>query len=168
MCVFCLVMQRAWAGNPSFSVAPAISSSENPYQIIIEKNAFHLNPVPVPPPYEPPNPKLPEIKISGFVVNSGHVRALFACIPKSPKEPELYYSLAEGERDGILQLVKIHLDEQTADIINSGVPMRLTMQENGFQLPAAKNPDHLAGAAQRQIPTPPAIPQMRGYTVPHG
>jgi hypothetical protein len=161
-------MQKTWAGNPSSDEAPAMSSSDNPYHVIIERNPFRLNPVPVPPPYEPPKPQLPEIKISGFVVNSGHVRALFACIPKIPKEPKLYYSLAEGERDGILQLVKIHLDEQAADIINSGVPMRLTLQENGFQLPAAKNPDHLAGAAQRQIPTPPAIPQMRGYTVPRG
>jgi hypothetical protein len=31
--------------------------------------------------------------------------------------------------------------------------MQLTMQDNGFQAPSAKTPDHLASTLQRQVPT---------------
>lgn len=152
LCVCCLAVQKTWAGNPSSRPTSGTSSSDNPYRVIFERNVFHLNPQPIPVPYEPPPPPLPDIKICGFVVEAGHARALFACVPKDAKQPELYYDLTEGERDGILQLVKIHLAEQAAEVINSGVPMTLTLRENGFGVPAVKPGGHVAGGAQRPAP----------------
>jgi len=108
---------------------------------------------------------LPEIKICGFVVTGNHVRALFASVPKTAKEAGVYYDLSEGQSDGILRLQKINLDEQEAEVVNSGVPMRLTMRENGFKVA----PPSLATVPGPVKPVvSPALPLPPGLAVPHG
>jgi hypothetical protein len=174
LCLCCLAVHKGWASRPpskgaglaSSGANGAATSAANPYAAISKRNIFHLNPEPAPPRQEPPPADLPAIKICGFMVNAGHVRALFASVPKNAREPQRYYDLSEGEADGILQLVKIHLDKEAAEVINSGVPMRLTMQENGFQAPSAKSGNALTGTAPRQIPGPPPLPQPGGPAVP--
>ena len=143
----------------------------------MRRNVFAIVPRPVAPPVQAPPPVLPDIKISGFVVNGPHVRALFALVPKSPKDDLVYYDLSEGQSDGILQLSKINLDEQAADIVNSGVPMRLSLRENGFKVTvvsppaaAAKLPGSIVVGTPASMPTPPMPPPPvlpPGFISPH-
>jgi hypothetical protein len=134
-------------------VVAAGTPGENPYQVIVQRNVFGLNPEPLPAQVEPAKPDLPEIKLSGFVEVGGSVRALFALMPKDTKGEPLYYNLAEGESDGILQVVKIDFNQQEAEIINSGTPMRLTMKQNGFSEAPPKDVAHSPVELPRQIPT---------------
>src|SRR5690348_9492501 len=72
-------------------------SDSNPYSAIVKANVFQLK--------EPPAParrdeaalvNLPKINITGFRKREGEpLRALFATVPKDPKEPPKYFNLAE-------------------------------------------------------------------------
>jgi hypothetical protein len=118
--------------------ADVLKDRSNPYGMIVERNIFHLNPEPPPPEPDVEKPDLPVIKISGFVKVGSRTRALFARVPKGPKDSWSYFNLAEGERDGILELVKISPDEKEAEVINSGTRMMLTVKDDGFSPAAAK------------------------------
>jgi hypothetical protein len=161
VCFCCVALQKIPAAELlGKHDAAAATPLENPYQVIVERNVFALNPEPQPAPVEPPKPDLPDIKLSGFVEVGGSVRALFASMPKNPKEQPLYYNLAQGETDGILQVVKIDFNHQEADIINSGTPMRLTMKQDGFKETPSKVVAHNPVANPRQFPSarPPMVP----------
>ena len=138
----------------------------NTYEAILTRNAFGLVPRPLPPEVTPPPPVLPDIKICGFVVTSNRVNALFAAVPKTPKERETYFDLTEGQTDGPLQLLKIHLDQQEADVVNSGVPMRLSMSENGFKvLPVIPSPPP-APTKPGLVPSVPLPPGFAATSLP--
>lgn len=119
----------------------AASSAENPYAVIGERNVFHLNPPPIPPPPEAPKTELPDIKLSGFLKIGKTTHALFVYTPKDKKEPPIYYDLVDGEKQGILEVVKIREDEEEVEVINSGTPTTLNLKENSLEskAPVAAN-----------------------------
>jgi hypothetical protein len=114
------------------TLAAAADDPANPYSVIVERNVFHLNPPPPPPEAEKPKVDLPVIKITGFVNIGNQSKALFVSQPKDKKDEPTYYSLAEGEKSGTLELVKIHPGEEGVDIINDGVPATLTVKDNSL------------------------------------
>jgi len=135
----------------------------NPYAVIAERNVFHLNPPPPPPSVEDTAPKadLPVIKITGIAEISGKVRAFFVTQPKDPKEPPTYFSLAEGEREGILEVVRIYAAEQKIDIVNSGKAETLTFKDDALAKNEGTPPPGAARAAGGgPQKTPPAVPAM--------
>jgi hypothetical protein len=155
--------------GPLQESAPNISSkSANPYAIIVERNMFALRPVPPPPEPEVQKPDLPDIKISGFITIAHRRHALFAEVPKNPKEHWTFFNLAEGEREGILELLKISPDEKEAEIVNSGTRVTLTVEDNGFKSsPPAKTAPGGPNLRQRALwhPSPPNQP-VNNYSPP--
>ena len=113
------------------------------YAVISDRNVFHLNPIPPPPAADATNADLPVVKLSGFIEISHKMRALFSSTTKHAKSEPIYYNLAEGEKTGILELVKIHYHEGIVDIINSGTPMSLNVKEDSLAAKAPSAP--LAG-----------------------
>jgi hypothetical protein len=102
----------------------------NPYSVISERNVFHLNPIPPPPAEEPKKEDLPEIKLSGFLKIGKSTHALFSSRPKDKKDGPIYYDLVDGEKEGILEVVKIHEDRGEVDILNSGTPGTLSLKND--------------------------------------
>jgi hypothetical protein len=123
-------------GGPRAAAQSAEDS--NPYAIISERNVFHLNPPPPPAPVETKKEELPEIKLSGFLRIGKTTHALFSCKPKDNKDGPIYYDLADGEKQGILEVVKIHDDKGAVEIINSGTAATLTLKEDSIKEAPAK------------------------------
>ena len=71
------------ASEPSAVPAPAgDAEAVNPYLVIVERNAFRLNPPPPPPAPPSKEAELPTVKFSGIVVNRGHTNVLLAVSSK--------------------------------------------------------------------------------------
>ena len=152
--------------------AAVANDDSNPYAVISERNVFHLNPVPPPePPPEAPKPDLPKIKLSGFLRIGQKTHALFSCAPKDKKEEPIYYNLTDGEKDGILEVVKIHQDKGEVDIINSGTPATLSLKSDTLE-PTAPAPAKgaLAKAQHSEAPKssggPEHMPGRSAYRFP--
>ncbi|MDB6057431.1 MAG: hypothetical protein JWO95_1275 [Verrucomicrobiales bacterium] len=109
----------------------------NPYSAIVHANVFHLTEPPKPQPKEDPAIlNLPKVNITGFRKRDGEpLRALFATVPKDPKEAAKYFNLAEGEKEDILELKRIDPDQESVDVIIAGTPTTLTVKSNSFVLP---------------------------------
>jgi hypothetical protein len=140
-------------------------TSSNPYSIISERNVFHLNPPPPPPEPEKPKVDLPVFKLSGFCKIGSKTRALFSSASSKKEEGWSYYSLAEGEREGNLEVVKIDEAQGTVDILNSGTPATLSVKEDSLT-PAAPAPAPAvatAWAAGRPGLPLPGMPSRRPF-----
>jgi hypothetical protein len=136
----------------------------NPYSIISERNVFHLNPPPPPPNPDDDKPKedLPVIKITGIVDLGGKTRALFVSQPKNGKDAPTYFNLAEGEREGILEVVKIDSADQKVDVINSGKPSTLTMKDDSLAKSEGTPPPAAPGPGQPPVNRPGGPPPFPG------
>lgn len=167
--------------------APADEQQDtNPYASIIRANVFHLQDPPKP--IEKPNEvllNLPKVNITGFRKREGEpLRALFASVPKDPKESPSYFNLAEGEKDGILELKHIDPDQESVEVILAGTPTTLTVKSNSFVQPIVipkggipgqpmPNPGIVARPPMAPVPTPapvaqPANPYSGGVIVAGG
>jgi hypothetical protein len=145
-CLFLLAQ-----GWPTAAAVP--DDDSNPYAVISERNVFHLNPIPPPPAPETPKADLPEIKLSGFLRIGKTQHALFSCTPKDKKDGPIYYDLADGEKEGILEVVKIHDDRGEVDIVNSGTPLTLSLKNDTLE-PKETAPKKGAEAASAGPPGP--------------
>jgi len=128
----CLLLVPSGLAAPDDPAARNSDEGANPYAVICDRNVFHLNPIPPAPAPVVSNADSPVVKLSGFIEIGHKMRALFSSMPKQGKGETIYYNLAEGEKTGILQLVKIHYPEGVVDIINSGTPMSLNVKEDGL------------------------------------
>ena len=141
----------------AFAAAEAVSAEANPYTVISDRNIFRLNPPP--PPTNTDASKtadLPKVILTGFVGKGTLMKVLMAIPPKDNKDPTFYLSLAPGEADHQVELVKIHLDKEEVEIINSGTPETLSVKSNSYASigsPAARPP---GGGA-------PGVPGMPGF-----
>jgi len=105
-------------------------------------NVFHLTDPPKP--VEKPDAvllTLPKVNITGFTRRSDEpIHALFATVPKDPKEPAKYFRLTEGEKEDILQVIRIHPEQDAVDVIIAGTPVTLTTKSNSFIQPLPAPP----------------------------
>ncbi len=118
---------------PDATDAPPLQD-DNPYSAIVRGNVFRLTEPPKPQAKEDPAIlNLPKVNITGFRRREGEpVRALFATVPKDPKESPKYFNLAEGEKEDILELKKIDPNQESVDVIIAGTPTTLTVKSNSF------------------------------------
>jgi hypothetical protein len=127
----CVVLARSGAAGPFVPVTDDPNEASKTFAVISDRNIFHLNPIPIPPP-EQPKIELPLIKLSGFFRQGRHTRALFCSLPKDKKDEPAYYNLSEGEKSGFLELVKIDYDKGEVEVINSGTRMTLNLKDDGL------------------------------------
>lgn len=145
---------------PTFS-----EDASNPYSVISERNVFHLNPPPPPPEPEKTKADLPVIKLSGFFKVGARTRALFSSMPKKKEDRWTYYNLAEGEKEGVLEVVKIDEADGKVDIMNSGTRATLTLKDDTVAPMAAAAPP--APSEGQKLPLP-GMPARRPFPAPGG
>ena len=146
----------------AMALTDAAGGDANPYAVISDRNVFHLNPPPIIAPPEEKPVEVPKVYFSGFLKMGNTTRVLFSmpATAKDPKAVTKYFSLAPGERDDPLELVKMDPDKGEVEIINTGRAMTLTLKSNSIVAAAAPNPA-AAGAppmGHRPVPTPTAMP----------
>ena len=115
----------------------ATSTSGSPYQGIIERNVFGLKPPPPPPDPAANRPPPPKIILQGFTTFGGVKRALLkAQMPPKPGEPpkgEQGFVLAEGQRDGDIEVLEIDTEARTVKVNDFGTITNLNFENNGIK-----------------------------------
>jgi hypothetical protein len=133
--------------------------SANPYQGIVDRNVFGLKP---PAPIQKPEPKpsdLPPITLTGMTTILSSKRALLNVQP--PGKPLQSFILAEGQRDGDIEVLEIDEKAGSVKVSQGGTIIPLTFEKNGPKLPASVAAP--AGPAGSAAPTPIAY----GSPLPH-
>jgi hypothetical protein len=151
---------RAVTGAAATDGPPGTSDGSfdgsNPYAVITDRNIFHLNPPP--PPVSDADKKakeVPKVFLNGIVSVGDDVRVLFSIPPKDNKSQTAYFKLGLGERDDVLELVRIHPNRQEVDVLVNGTPVTLSMLSNSLAAaPGGK-------AAPAAAPSPPGGPRGR-------
>jgi len=149
------------------SAAIAIGAdSGNPYQAIVDRNVFGLKPPPPPGKPEEKKVDLPPITLTGITTILGNKRALMNV--QSPGKPPNSLILAEGQREGEIEVLEIDEKAGSVKINQSGTVVSLNFEKNGAKLPAAVpavmpvpgqvNPVAAAGTPQAPIPYVPGAP----------
>jgi len=146
--------------------AETTPGDSNPYAIISERNAFHLNPPPPPPaPEAPKPPDLPAVKLSGFQKIGDHMKVYLAIPAKDPKDTA-YLSLQQGEKGSDVEIVAIRADKGEVDILNTGTPQTLNLLSNGFAVSGgAPAPARVNGGFMHHMPGMP-VPQPTAIVPP--
>ena len=115
-------------GLASGAGAAALS---NPYRLIAERNAFGLRPVP-PVTVQKAAPRLPNVILTGITTILKGKRALlkieFPPTPPTPAKPR-YCILAEGQREGPVEVLEINEHTSKVKVNNSGTVMTITFSK---------------------------------------
>src|SRR3974390_2908836 len=127
-------------------LAPGFARAEvadNPYSGIVVRNVFNLRPPPRPEDNLPPPQAPPKITLTGITDILGNKRALMKTqMVLAPGKPATEQSLilAEGQRDGEIEVLSI--DEQTATVkvSNHGVVQELNFDKDAIKLATASAP----------------------------
>jgi hypothetical protein len=110
----------------------------NPYSVISDRNIFHLNPPPPPPSADDAKPpELSKVMLTGIMKKHDSLEVFLAIPPKDNKETTLYLSLAPGEKQHEVELVRVRYDKGEVDIINGGTPETLSVKSNSYASTAA-------------------------------
>jgi len=117
-------------------------SSGSPYLGIVERNVFGLKPPPPPPDPAANKPPPPKIFLQGITTFGGIKRALFkAQMPPKAGEPpkgEQSFILAEGQRDGDMEVVAIDANPPGSVKVNAfDTIITLDFEHNGIKTVAA-------------------------------
>jgi hypothetical protein len=132
------------AGLALCTAANAVTSesSGSPYLGIVERNVFGLKPPPPPPDPEASKPPPPRIFLQGITTFGGVKRALFkAQMPPKAGEPpkgEQSFILAEGQRDGDMEVVAIDANPPGSVKVSAfSTIITLDFEHNGIKMTAA-------------------------------
>lgn len=114
--------------------AAASASSGNPYQSIITRNVFGLNPIPVYVPQDntPPGPPPPKITLTGIMTIFGPPEALFkvAGVVRDHGPPhDESYIFTEGEMQDDVQVTSIDTNKMMVSFLNHGVKQDIGLTE---------------------------------------
>jgi hypothetical protein len=115
--------------------AAAPARGENPYESIVERNAFALKPPPPPPPpaEDPRNKKDPPAKVvlTGITILDHQKKAWFSLTEgKTPNAQPKYVSLREGQRSGDLEVLEIHEKTGEVKIAHAGENTTVALKDN--------------------------------------
>jgi hypothetical protein len=157
------VLAATW-GVPvrGFGASPA----EGPYQAIVSRNVFGLNPAPTntTEPEAPPPPL--KITLTGITTMLGNKRALLSA-QSANKQPETYI-LSEGQREAAIEVLEINETAGTVKVRNHGVEQILDFKTDGAkpQPVAAATAGVVPGKPAVTVPPPPSSPGMAPTTPP--
>ncbi len=141
----------------------AALTEDNQYQAIVQRNVFALKPPPPPPdPNAVPKVDPPNIKLQGITTILGRRQVLGKVLAKPPQQAkEQSFVLAEGEREGEVEIVSIDENSGTVKLKNHGSEFTLTMKDDAEKPPAGGTPVAFAAPG-----APPAIPGMPAVPPP--
>lgn len=126
------------------STVAAIESADIPYQDIVTRNVFALKPPPAPAPPEETKPPPSKIILTGIWTVNGKLAlmktAAEAAKPGHAAQPERYYNLHIGERDGDIEVVSIDEKAGSVTVLNAGQKEILTFEKNGVKLASTPPP----------------------------
>jgi len=114
--------------------AMAANSSSAQYNSITEGNVFRLK---APEPVQLPGPALPKIILKGIMTVCNRLAVMKVLFPAKPGEParEQSYMLAEGQRDGGIEVLQVDEKAGTVKVNNSGMVMRLSFDKESAKTP---------------------------------
>jgi hypothetical protein len=122
-----LILLPAFAWGSLFASA----ATDNPYQPIVERNIFNLQPIPTNNPAEQKPPEPPsKILPNGIMTIFGKVQVLFKVqIPPKAGQPakEQSYVMGEGERQDEIEVRKIDEKNATITFDNHGIVQTLEL-----------------------------------------
>src|SRR5271163_2541148 len=113
------------------------AADANPYSVISDRNVFHLNPPPPPPAKdEAPPVEARKLILTGLMKKHNAERdavvVFLAIPPKDAKDSMIYLTLAPGEKEHDVELVKVRFDKEEVDVINAGTPETLSVKSNSY------------------------------------
>jgi hypothetical protein len=131
----------------------------NPYQGIVDRNVFGLKPPPPPVQTAPPKPPPVKITLTGITTILGNKRVLMkapvtGAKPGAPTEQS--YILAEGQRDGDIEVLQIDEKKGEVKINNAGEIVTLDWESNGIKGAGGGAPGPAPGGAP--VPMNPFAP----------
>jgi len=136
----------------------------SPYQSIVERNVFGLKPPTPPPDPEANKPPPPKMFLQGITTFGGTKRALLkAQMPPKPGEPpkgEDSFVLAEGQREGDIEVLEINVKEGTVKVNDFGAIRTLDFEHDGIKTVTAAAVPGVAPHPVGGIPIPGAKPYM--------
>ncbi|HEV2327780.1 MAG TPA: hypothetical protein VGY56_03205 [Verrucomicrobiae bacterium] len=113
--------------------AAAVAPSGNPYESIVTRNVFGLNPIPVVTiPDAPPGPPPPKITLTGIMTIFGPTEALFkvAGVVRNHGQPhDESYIFTEGEMQDDVEVTKIDTNKMMVTFMNHGVQQDIGLTE---------------------------------------
>ncbi len=114
-------------------LAETSPADANPYSVISDRNIFHLNPPPPPPSADDAKPpELSKVMLTGIMKKHDSLEVFLAIPPKDNKETTLYLSLAPGEKQHDVELVRVRYDKGEVDIVNGGTAETLSVKSNSY------------------------------------
>jgi hypothetical protein len=143
-------------------------SSGDPYHGIVDRNVFNLKDKPDPAADQSKVAPPPNIILTGITTILGPKQALMKVpVPAKPPEPahDQSYILAEGERDGPIEVLSIDEKAGVVKVSYNGMAQELTFEKNGQKLPTTPAP--VVAGARGAIPMhmPGVRPGLRGNTM---
>ena len=124
--------------------AATSGTSGSPYLGIIERNVFGLKAPPPPPDPEANKPPPPKIFLQGITTILGNKRVLLKMQmpPKPGEQPkgEQGFILAEGQRDGEIEVLEIDAKAGKVKVKNFGQIVDLDFEKDGVKTAAAPAP----------------------------
>ena len=159
-----LICTLAWVGLCASGNAVTSDASSSPYQSVVERNVFGLKPPPPPPDPEANKPPPPKMFLQGITTFGGTKRALLkAQMPPKPGEPpkgEDSFVLAEGQREGDIEVLEINVKEGTVKVNDFGTVTTLDFEHNGIKTAAAAPVPGVAPHPGGGFPIPGAKPYL--------
>src|SRR5436190_7649458 len=123
-----------------------VNDSANPYQGIVDRNVFGLKPArSITENISPPVKDPPPITLTGITTILKTKRALLNV--QSPGKPIQSFILAEGQREGDIEVVEIDAKAGSIKVNYAGTTVPLNFEKNGPKLIASSPGTALPGAA---------------------
>lgn len=123
---------------PAHGAAP--NTAGNPYQVIIDRNVFGLNPPPAPPSVVTTNTPPPQVKLVGIARVFGVKKALLKIAEgNKPVDiaKDLTVVLEEGAREKEVEVLQIDEIGSTVKVSNRGTEATLVFSKDDLKLPTS-------------------------------
>jgi hypothetical protein len=155
---------------PAAGAAPTNPVVANPYQVILDRNPFALKPPPLITTISPPtNPaSASSVKLTGFSSDSAgkNWKVWLMIAPQPGKANPQYFSIAEHDKQGDIEVLEINGKENTAKILYAGNSLDLNFKDNALPTPAAPVAPPVPGAHPPGAITTPGIVPAPGTPPP--
>jgi hypothetical protein len=144
------------------ALAALAVAKENPYQPIIDRNAFGLKPPPPPPTNVVQETPPLTVKLTGVTSLGGEPKAFFQMTEPGPgKQPKWPPAMTRGEKLDGVEVLEIDVDKGEVKIKNGTIETTLNFEKDGI-----KSAPGAAAAPKTAAVAPLTLPSVRPGTSP--